>query len=68
MPCADSDCKFRDEWLVQDKYKEWMVKDGETILARCQFCMEIFHTRNANSRMNSEKVGVGPCACIMHVI
>ena len=58
MPYADGDCKFHDEWLVEDKYKEW-AKDGEPILARCQFCMEIFHARNANSRMNSEKVRVG---------
>ncbi len=26
---AHGDCKFRDEWLVQDKYKEWVVKDGD---------------------------------------
>ena len=41
MPWADGDCKFRDEWLVQDKYKDWGVKDGEPIFARCQFefCM-----------------------------
>ena len=69
MPWADGDCKFRDEWLAQDTYKEWMVNDGEQILAR-QFCMEIFHARNANSRMNSEKVRIGvvTCACIIHVL
>ena len=39
MPRAHDDCKFRDEWLVQDKYKEWvdLVKDGDPRLARCQF-------------------------------
>ena len=40
MPRAHDDCKFRDEWLVQDKYKEWVVKDGDPRLARCQFCMK----------------------------
>ena len=40
MPRAHDDCKFRDEWLVQDKYKEWVVKDGDPKLARCQFCMK----------------------------
>ena len=34
MPRAHDDCKFRDEWLVQDKYKEWVVKDGDPRLAR----------------------------------
>ena len=29
MPRAHGDCKFCDEWLVQDKYKEWVVKDGD---------------------------------------
>ena len=45
MPRAHDDCKFRDEWLVQDKYKEWVVKDGVRRLARCQFCMKFskFH-------------------------
>ena len=42
MPRAHDDCKFRDEWLVQDKYKEWVVKDGDPRLARCQFFYEIF--------------------------
>ena len=32
MPWADGDCKFLDEWLVQDKYKEWVVKDGGPVL------------------------------------
>ena len=40
MPRAHDDCKFRDEWLVQDKYKDWVVKDGDPRLARCQFCMK----------------------------
>ena len=40
MPRAHDDCKFRDEWLVQDKYKERVVKDGDPRLARCQFCMK----------------------------
>ena len=40
MPRAHDDCKFRDEWLVQDKYKEWVVKGGGPRLARCQFCMK----------------------------
>ena len=40
MPRAHDDCKFRDEWLVQDKCKEWVVKDGDPRLARCQFCMK----------------------------
>ena len=40
MPRAHDDCNFRDEWLVQDKYKEWVVKDGDPRLARCQFCMK----------------------------
>ena len=40
MPRAHADCKFRDEWLVQDKYKDWVVKDGDPRLARCQFCMK----------------------------
>ena len=40
MPRAHDDCKFRYEWLVQDKYKEWVVKDGDPRLARCQFCMK----------------------------
>ena len=35
MP-AHGDCKFRDEWLVQDKYKEWVVKDGDPRLPRCK--------------------------------
>ena len=35
MPRAHDDCKFRDEWLVQDKYKEWVVKDGHTVHRRC---------------------------------
>ena len=39
-PRAHDDCKFHDEWLVQDKYKEWVVKDGDLRLARCQFCMK----------------------------
>ena len=33
MPRAHDDCKFRDEWLVQDKYKDWVVKDGDPRLA-----------------------------------
>ena len=33
---AHGDCKFRDEWLVQDKYKEWVVKDGDLRLPRCK--------------------------------
>ena len=68
MPRAHDDCKFRDEWLVQYKYKDWVVKDGDPRLARCQFCMKSskFHhpwtmpmpwpcmiASNANSRMNS---------------
>ena len=40
MPRAHDDCKLRDEWLVQDKYKERVVKDGDPRLARCQFCMK----------------------------
>ena len=39
MP-AHGDCQFRDEWLVQDKYKEWLVKDGDLRLTRCKFCMK----------------------------
>ena len=31
---AHGDCKSRDEWLVQDKYKEWVVKDGDPRLPR----------------------------------
>ena len=45
MPRAHDDCKFRDEWLVQDKYKEWVVKDGDPRLARCQFCMKSSKTK-----------------------
>ena len=41
MP-AHGDCKFREEWLVQDTYKEWVMKDGNPRLARCKlkFCMK----------------------------
>ena len=41
MP-AHGDCQFRDEWLVQDKYKEWVLKDGDPRLPRCKlkFCMK----------------------------
>ena len=54
MPWAHGDCQFRDKWLVQDKYKEWMVKDVDPRLARRQWQLcEIFHAKNANSRMNS---------------
>ena len=45
MPRAHDDCKFCDEWLVQDKYKEWVVKDGDPRLARCQFCMKSSKTK-----------------------
>ena len=50
MPRAHGDCKFRDEWLVQDKlYKEWVVKNGDPRIERCQFCMKsaiIHHERH----------------------
>ena len=36
MPRAHGDCTFRDQWLVQDKYKAWVVKDGDQRLARCK--------------------------------
>ena len=41
MP-AHGDCKFREEWLVQYTYKEWVMKDGNPRLARCKlkFCMK----------------------------
>ena len=38
MP-AHGDWKFRDEWLVQDKYKEWVVNDGDPRLARKDLIM-----------------------------
>ena len=65
MPRAHGDCKFRDEWLVQDTlYKEWVVKDGDPRIAMrdasFDFYMKssiIIHSMqascNANSRMNS---------------
>ena len=46
MPRAHSDFKFRDEWLVQDKYKELVVKDGDPKLVRCKFCMKSFNIAN----------------------
>ena len=41
MP-VHGDCKFREEWLLQDTYKEWVMKDGNPRLARCKlkFCMK----------------------------
>ena len=54
MPRAHDDCKFRDEWLVQDKYKEWVVKDGDPRIARCQFCLE-------SSNIKVPSCPWGPC-------
>ena len=39
--------KFRDEWLVQDKYKDWVVEDGDPRFARCKFCMKSFNIANS---------------------
>ena len=39
--------KFRDEWLVQDKYKVWVVEDGDQRLARCKFRMKSFNIANS---------------------
>ena len=36
MPRDHGDCTFHDQWLVQDEYKEWVVKDGDQRLARCK--------------------------------
>ena len=56
MPRAHDDCKFRDEWLVQDKYKEWVVKDGDPRLARCQFCMK--SSKTVPSSMDHHAMGM----------
>ena len=47
MPRAHGDCKFRDEWLVLERYKEWVVKDADPRLARCKFCMKSFNIANS---------------------
>ena len=46
MPRAHGDCQFRDDWPVHDKYKEWVVKDGDPRLARCQLCKLGFLSSN----------------------
>ena len=52
MPRAHGDCNFRDEWLVQDRVGGERCRSE---ISAMQVCMniEIFHARNANSRLNS---------------
>ena len=85
MPRAHGDCKlFRDQWLVQDKYKEWVMKDGDPRIARCQFefCMKSskFHHDHPCKQcqlpnglcsvgaFEKLKLDVGTCACVIHVL
>ena len=78
MP-AHGDCKFCNEWLVQDKYKEWVVKDGDLRLARCKlkFCMKSSINPSMNLKkcqlpddgaFEKVKVGIGTCACVIHML
>ena len=77
MPQAHGDCKFHDEWLVQDKYKEWVMKDGDPRLARCKFCMKSSMQEMPTPKLiicswsgafEEIRVGVGTCACVIHVL
>ena len=47
MPRVRADYKFRDEWLLYDRYKDWPAKDRDLKLARCKVCMKSVNIANS---------------------
>ena len=48
MPRQHGNCKFRDEWLCQERYKHWVAKDrSDDTMARCTLCMKQISVANA---------------------
>ena len=39
MPRPHGDCKFRNEWLKEDKFKSWVASDRtDNRIAKCSLC------------------------------
>ena len=48
MPRPHGDCKFRNEWLKEDKFKSWVASDRtDNRIAKCSLCCKDIKIANA---------------------
>ena len=50
-PRSHGNCKFRNEWLAIDKFKDWVARDrtGDKV-AKCTLCMKTVRFADAGKR------------------
>ena len=53
-------CSFRDEWLSNDKYKDWIVKGEDELSCKCKVCNVSFTVKHdgvkaVNKHLSSDK-------------
>ena len=51
-PRPHGNCKFRNEWLANDKFKDWAARDrADDKVAKCTLCMKTVRFANAGKHV-----------------